>query len=41
MNKCNRCGYEWTSKKSNIKPKACPNCKRYDWHRELKQELKE
>lgn len=29
--KCERCGYEWMSKLE--KPKACPRCKRYDWHK--------
>ena len=27
--KCKKCGYEWRSRKTF--PKACPNCKRYDW----------
>ena len=28
-NKCDRCGYEWDSRKDS--PKSCPKCKRYDW----------
>lgn len=28
--KCKRCKYEWNARISR-KPKACPNCKRYDW----------
>ena len=27
--KCKRCGFEWIPRIVN--PKACPNCKRYDW----------
>ena len=33
--KCLKCGHEWVARTS--KPKACPNCKRYDWN---KKELK-
>ena len=27
---CKRCDYIWTPRKPDIKPKACPRCKRYD-----------
>jgi len=26
---CQKCGHKWESRVSD--PKACPNCKRYDW----------
>ena len=26
---CQKCGHKWKSRVSD--PKACPNCKRYDW----------
>ena len=29
MNKCLKCGYEWIGRTGH--PRACPNCKRYDW----------
>ena len=29
--KCKRCDYTWTPRNRDIKPKACPQCKRYDW----------
>jgi len=32
--KCKKCGYEWKPKKKN--PKQCPNCKRYDYNTERK-----
>jgi predicted Zn-ribbon and HTH transcriptional regulator len=38
------CGYKWWPRKDKL-PKACPNCKHYDWNEEggydLKKELKE
>ena len=30
------CRYEWESK-TNQKPKACPQCKSYDWDKEVKK----
>ena len=35
MNKCKQCGYRWESRKD--KPISCPNCKRYDWDNDKKQ----
>lgn len=32
-NNCKLCNYQWLPK-NNKKPKACPNCKRYDWKKE-------
>ena len=30
---CNQCGYEWKPRPATVgEPKACPNCKRYDWN---------
>ena len=29
---CKRCGHKWLSRAE--KPRACPNCKRYDWNKE-------
>lgn len=29
--KCLLCKYEWESKLEE--PRACPNCKRYDWNK--------
>ena len=31
MAHCERCGHEW-SPRGGV-PKACPNCKRYDWNK--------
>ena len=28
---CKRCNYIWSPRNPDIKPKACPQCKRYDW----------
>ena len=38
--KCNQCGYVWLARVKN--PKACPECKRRDWHepKKTKRELK-
>ena len=33
---CKLCGYTWTSKLE--KPKACPQCKRYDWNNNTKKD---
>jgi len=33
MNKCKKCGHEWTGKIAE--PKACPKCKRYDWNNDI------
>jgi rubrerythrin len=30
--KCKICGYQWEAIENE--PKACPNCKRYDWNKE-------
>jgi rubrerythrin len=27
---CKLCGHKWAARTEN--PKACPNCKRYDWN---------
>lgn len=32
-NSCVKCGYEWSSKDENIKPKSCPRCKTYKWEK--------
>ena len=30
---CNQCEYEWKARPTTSgSPKACPNCKRYDWN---------
>lgn len=35
QNECRICGHKWLKRVSI--PKACPNCKRYDW--EIKKEV--
>jgi len=30
--KCKNCGHDWYSNIGRL-PKACPNCKRYDWNK--------
>lgn len=37
--KCQLCGHEWQARTES--PKACPNCKRYDWSKEEKKEEQE
>lgn len=36
---CLRCGKNWWPR-SEVKPKACPKCKRYDWNEEDVHDLK-
>lgn len=33
---CRLCGHQWDSRVEN--PKACPNCKRYDWDKPIIEE---
>ena len=34
---CQKCGHAWFSRTPE-KPKACPQCKRYDWSKATKEE---
>lgn len=36
--KCKLCGYEWLARTKS--PKQCPRCKRYNWDKERKTEIK-
>jgi predicted Zn-ribbon and HTH transcriptional regulator len=33
---CKQCGFNWVPKVDE--PKKCPNCQRYDWHRDWRAE---
>lgn len=35
--KCKRCGHEWVPRKQGRKPKSCPNCKSYNWNKDIKE----
>ncbi len=32
---CKKCDYIWTPRNPDIKPRACPSCKRYDWNKKV------
>jgi len=34
---CKRCGHKWIAR--TAEPKACPNCKRYDWKKDAKKNI--
>lgn len=36
---CVLCGHQWDSRV--LEPKACPNCKRYDWNKSEESDGKE
>ena len=36
--KCNQCGFEWIARLKE--PRACPNCKRYDWNKKKVEKKK-
>ena len=35
---CQKCGYEWESRKEN--PKSCPECKTRNWDKDKKKVTK-
>lgn len=37
--KCLRCNYLWKPRIEN--PRSCPTCKRYDWNKPKKEEVKQ
>lgn len=32
---CLKCGHKWVPRRP-VKPRVCPNCKRFDWQEERK-----